>query len=122
MMGYKPYGMERCRSRSERLKYEEFESIRMIDYHMLSQDEAAKRMNISRPTFTRLYNNALKTIARAFAEGKCIEMDGGNYSFDAEWYRCSKCKKVIEGSKKHNRCENCRDYGNSELIKLNLEK
>jgi len=30
-------------------------------------------MNVSRPTFTRIYNSALELIAKAFVEGKAIE-------------------------------------------------
>jgi predicted DNA-binding protein (UPF0251 family) len=119
MTGYKPFGMEHCSNEPVKLKFEEFESIRMIDYRLLSQDEAAKEMDISRPTFTRLYNGALKNIAKAFAEGRCIEIEGGNYSLEKEWYRCKKCKKVIEGIDKHTRCNGCNSFNNSELLRLN---
>jgi predicted DNA-binding protein (UPF0251 family) len=119
MMGYRPFGLERCRSGSVKLKYEEFESITMIDYRMLSQEDAAKEMNISRPTFTRLYNNALRTIAKAFAEGKCIDIDGGDYSLERDWYRCKKCNKLIEGEKTHLKCHGCNSATKNELIKIN---
>ena len=42
------------------LKIDEYESIRLADHENLKQEEAAKRMNISRPTFTRLVNSARK--------------------------------------------------------------
>jgi predicted DNA-binding protein (UPF0251 family) len=119
MEGFKPYGMQKCEKGPLILKYEEFESIRLIDYDLLSQDLAAKQMNISRPTFTRIYNRALKTIAKAFIEGKAIEIEGGNYELDKEWYRCRKCFKLIEGLENHTKCKNCTLYGENELIKLN---
>lgn len=119
MMGYRPFGMERCKRGSVTLKYEEFESIRMIDYRMLSQEEASKEMKISRPTFTRLYNNALRTIAKAFAEGKCIDIEGGDYSLENDWYRCKKCNKLMEGEKCHSKCIGCNSFSKSELIKIN---
>ena len=119
MLGYRPFGMERCRSGSVKLKYEEFESIKMIDYLMLSQEEAAIQMNISRPTFTRLYNSALKSVARAFAEGKCIDIEGGNYVMENDWYRCRRCKKVIEGIDNHTKCRDCDSFNNTELMKIN---
>lgn len=111
--------METCVSESLRLKYEEYESIRLVNYELLSQDAAAARMNISRPTFTRIYNRALKIIARAFAEGIVIEIDGGNYELDKDWYRCRKCYKLIQGIENHIKCRNCNAFGESELIKLN---
>ena len=119
MKGFRPFGMSYCVKVSLKMKYEEYESIRLVNYEMLSQDAAALQMNISRPTFTRVYNRALKIIAKSFVEGKAIEIEGGNYQFDKEWYRCKKCYKVIEGLENHLKCKNCTLYGENELIKLN---
>ena len=41
---------------------------------MLSQDLAAEQMNVSRPTFTRIYNKALKTITKAFVEARQLRL------------------------------------------------
>jgi predicted DNA-binding protein (UPF0251 family) len=119
MKGFRPFGMQSCVRESVMLKYEEFESMRLVNYEMLPQDIAAKQMNVSRPTFTRIYNRALKLIAKSFVEGKTIEIDGGNYQFDKDWYRCRKCYKLIAGIENHSRCKECTAYGESELIKLN---
>jgi len=118
MEGFKPYGMQKCDQGPLILKYEEFESIRLIDYDLLSQDLAAKQMNISRPTFTRVYNKALKTIAKAFVEGKVIEIEGGNFHFEHDWYKCKKCFKLIQGIENHSRCKDCNAYSLKELIKM----
>ena len=118
MEGFKPYGMQKCDQGPLILKYEEFESIRLIDYDLLSQDLAAKQMNISRPTFTRVYNKALKTIAKAFVEGKVIEIEGGNFQFEHDWYKCKKCFKLIQGIENHSRCKDCNAYSLKELIKM----
>jgi uncharacterized protein len=119
MVGFKPYGMPMCKIDPVILKLEEYESIRLVNYDKLPQDQAAIRMNISRPTFTRIYNNALEQIAKAFIEGKAIEIEGGNFEMDKEWYRCRKCFKLIEGLGNHTKCKNCNLYGENELIKLN---
>jgi len=119
MKGFRPFGMQSCVKESIRLKYEEYESLRLVNYIMLSQDFAARQMNISRPTFTRIYNRALKLIAKSFVEGKAIEIEGGNYQFDKEWYRCRKCYKLIQGMENHSQCKDCNTYGESELVKLN---
>jgi uncharacterized protein len=118
MKGFKPFGMQSCPKVSVRLKYEEYESVKLVNYEMLSQEDAAKQMNISRPTFTRIYNCALKVIAKSFAEGKVIEIEGGNYELDKEWYRCRKCFKLIQGIENHTRCKDCPIFGESELIRL----
>lgn len=119
MKGFRPFGMQSCVKASVRLKYEEYESIRLVNYEMLPQDDAAKQMNISRPTLTRIYNRALKLIAKSFVEGKAIEIEGGNYQLEKDWYRCNKCYKLIEGLENHFKCKNCTAYGQNELIKLN---
>jgi uncharacterized protein len=119
MEGFMPYGMKKCNLGPVILKYEEFESIRLVDYDLLSQGIAAKQMNISRPTFTRIYNRALKTIAKAFVEGKSIEIEGGNFQFEHDWYRCKKCFKLIEGIENHSRCKDCNAFSLKELIRIN---
>lgn len=86
---------------------------------MLCQDSAAVQMNVSRPTFTRIYNNALKTIAKSFVEGKAIMIEGGNFELEEEWYRCRKCFTLIQGKENHRKCKNCDSYGINELIKIN---
>jgi predicted DNA-binding protein (UPF0251 family) len=120
MKGFKPFGIPMCDTETVTLKFEEFESIKLVDYDMLSHDHAAEQMEISRPTFSRIYNKALKTISKAFVEGKAIEIEGGNYQFDHEWFRCKKCYKLIQGIENHMMCEDCTVFGDSELINLNL--
>lgn len=119
MEGFRPFGMQKCQALPVILKYEEFESIRLIDYDLLSQDLAAIKMNISRPTFTRIYNKALKTIAKAFVEGKIIEIEGGNFQFEQDWYRCKKCYKLVMGIENHRKCTGCTLYNSNELMSIN---
>ena len=119
MKGYRPFGMPACSIGSIFLKFEEYESIRLVNYEILSQDASAVMMNISRPTFTRIYNRALKQVAKSFVECKALVIEGGNYEFDKEWYRCTKCHRLIEGLENHFKCENCSVFGEDELIRLN---
>ena len=119
MLGFKPFGMPMCQIEPVILKYEEYESIRLVNYDDLHQDQAAEQMNVSRPTFTRIYNKALKTITKAFVEGQAIEIEGGDYELESEWFRCKKCYKLIEGIENHVKCENCQIFGTDELVPLN---
>lgn len=119
MKGFKPFGIPMCKLESVALTYEGYESIKLVDYENLSQEEAALRMNISRPTLTRIYNKALKVIAKAFVEGKVIEIEGGSFHLDTDWYRCRKCSKLINGMENHVKCRNCESFGLDELILLN---
>jgi predicted DNA-binding protein (UPF0251 family) len=122
MKGFKPFGLPLCKIESVQLTFEEYESIRLLNYERLSQDQAAEKMNVSRPTFTRIYNKALMTIGSAFVEAKAIVIEGGDYNLDKEWFRCRKCHKLIEGLDNHVKCADCDIFGRDELILLNKEQ
>ena len=122
MAGFKPFGMPLCELEVVKLHFDEYESINLVNYQNLPQDIAAEKMDISRPTFTRVYNRALKKIAKAFIECMAIEIEGGNVEFEKQWYKCSKCFKLIEGLENHIKCENCRSYNENELVNLNTLK
>lgn len=89
------------------LLYEEYESIRLSDYDGLTQEEAAIKMNVSRPTFTRIYKKARQAIAKAFVEGKAIFIEGGNYHTDDFWYKCQDCLKLNISPDKTQSCNYC---------------
>lgn len=115
MAGFKPFGMPLCETEAVKIQYDEYESINLVNYQNLPQEVAAEKMGISRPTFTRVYNRALKKIARAFVECLAIEIEGGNVEFEKQWFKCKKCFKLIEGLENHIRCANCNAFGDNEL-------
>lgn len=116
MEGFKPFGVPLKNLEPSILLVEEYEAIRLVDYENLIQEEAAERMGISRPTFTRIYDRARKTIAAAFVEGKAILIQGGNYSTDDYWFRCNNCKEVMITLKPINNCRRCHS---DNIISLN---
>lgn len=107
MEGFKPFGVPMRNLESVNLLYEEYESLRLADYENLTQEEAAKEMNISRPTFTRLYDKARKSIAKAFVEGKAIIIQGGTFTTDDYWYRCEECHETMVTEEPVTTCKNC---------------
>lgn len=107
MEGFKPFGIPMTDLEPEILLYEEYESIRLTDYEMLTQEQSAARMDVSRPTFTRIYAKARQTIARAFVEGKAIFIEGGNYHTEDCWYRCEACMKLIVSAVETDSCQYC---------------
>lgn len=119
MKGFKPFGIAFNDSGQVIMQLDEFESIRLVNYENLPQEEAATRMEISRPTLTRIYNNALKKMAQAFVEGKPIIIEGGNFELEKDWYKCKKCHRLIEGLENHIKCFDCNSYGIDELISIN---
>jgi predicted DNA-binding protein (UPF0251 family) len=61
------------------LTVDEFEAVRLKDLEGLDEVDAAKKMNISQPTFNRLLSSARKKIADAIVNGKAIKIFGGPY-------------------------------------------
>jgi len=116
MRGYKPFGIPFSQSENISLHFEEYESIRLCDYMSLNQDEASKIMEISRPTFTRIYEVARKKIAQAFIEGKSILIEGGNFEFDKSWYKCEECHHLYHLEKYSVKCPKC---GSSKIHRIN---
>jgi predicted DNA-binding protein (UPF0251 family) len=107
MEGFKPFGIPMRELESVDLLFEEYEALRLADYENLTQEEASKKMNISRPTFTRLYDKARKSIAKAFVEGKAIIIRGGTYVADNYWYRCESCHETTVSSQPASSCGKC---------------
>ena len=64
---------------SQVLTLEEFETIRLIDYIGLTQEQCAAQMHVARTTIQRLYTDARKKIAEFLLSGTSLEISGGNY-------------------------------------------
>lgn len=119
MKGFKPFGIPRRMLNSVKLLYDEYEAVRLLDYEGMNQDQAAVQMNVSRPTLTRIYEKARKTIAQALVEGNMIVIEGGNVQFDREWFRCRRCYKLVGGLENHVHCKDCTTFNDEELIPIN---
>jgi len=59
------------------LTLDEFEAIRLADLEKLEQVDAARRMRISRPTFSRILSSARGKIADGLVNIKAIKIEGG---------------------------------------------
>jgi len=108
LKGFKPIGVPYGDTAVVTILYEEYEALRLADYTGLKQEEAAGMMNVSRPTFTRIYSSCLKKLALAFTEGRSIVIEGGDVEFDRQWYRCSDCTTVFHHPETNDpSCVNC---------------
>lgn len=74
------------------LGFEEYEAIRLCDFDLYNHLEASRIMNVSRPTFARIYEKARQKVAYAFVQGLPIIFEGGKVYFDSEWYACASCR------------------------------
>jgi predicted DNA-binding protein (UPF0251 family) len=105
--GFKPFGLPINTLEPVILLCEEYNSLRLCDYEGLTQEQAAERMSVSRPTFTRIYEKARRAVAQAFVEGRTIVIEGGNYYSENSWYRCSSCQKLVVTQSETDTCDFC---------------
>jgi predicted DNA-binding protein (UPF0251 family) len=74
---FKPQSVPSVGLKDVVLHFEEFEALRLSDFKGLIQEEAAKIMKVSRPTFQRVLSSARYKVAKALSEGKAIKIEGG---------------------------------------------
>ena len=88
--GFRPKGLPGKCATEVIISFEEYEAIKLCDYELLTQAEVANLMNVSRPTFTRVYESARRKIAQALVEGSAIVFESGNSEI-MKWHHCSGC-------------------------------
>ncbi len=94
------------------LSLDEFESIRLLDYEGLNQQECAARMGVARTTVTAMYENARKKLISAVVEGKRLSIVGGNIEIDRE----RNCLKVSINEKGDNTMRVAVTYDNGNVF------
>ena len=81
---YKPQGIPLPRLEEVLLPAEGMEALRLVDAEGLSQEDAALRMGVSRPTVCRILGEARTQVARALARGWAIRIESADSGDDAE--------------------------------------
>lgn len=74
---FKPAGVPLRELEEAVLALDEVEALRLADLNGLYQEEAAEKMKISRPTFSRIVEGARRKVADALINGKALRMEGG---------------------------------------------
>lgn len=111
--GFKPIGL--TEDPPVVLHYEEYEAIRLSDFELHGQVESARIMNVSRPTFARIYESARRKVAQAFVQGKPIVFEGGKVYFDSEWYSCKSCGCWFNHPSREEEVVHCALCGSTEF-------
>lgn len=75
-VGFIPQDGEK--SGSVNLTYDEYEVIRLLDHMQMTQEQCAKRMGISRPTVTRIYDEARRKVADMLVNCRTLTISGGD--------------------------------------------
>lgn len=107
--GMRPFGNRHFQQEPLILALEEYEAVRLTDYLLLTHQQGAKKMHVSRSTFTRMYETARKTIAQALVEGKQLVIEGGSVQLHETRYACRTCgmQFVAEKHKNAVSCPQC---------------
>jgi predicted DNA-binding protein (UPF0251 family) len=87
------------------LSVDGFEAMRLADALGMDQSDAADKMGISRPTFSRILTEARGIVAKALTEGWAIHIEGGSYELtdesdqtdQPEDYSCRRVKRCGRG-------------------------
>ena len=74
---FKPRGIPLNSLEEINLALDELEAVRLADLEGLYQEDAAKKMNISRQTFGNIIKSAHKKIADALLNAKALKIEGG---------------------------------------------
>jgi len=116
--GFRPIGLPE-ENNPVVINFEEYEAIRLSDFELNGQVEAAQLMGISRPTFARIYESARRKVAQAFVQGKAIVFEGGKVYFDTEWYSCNSCGCWFNHTEKGQEIKNCTLCGSTDIEHYN---
>ncbi|MDP2921972.1 MAG: DUF134 domain-containing protein [Candidatus Omnitrophota bacterium] len=74
---FKPRGIPLDMLEEVNLTLDELEAVRLADLEEMYQEDAAKKMNISRQTFGNIINSAHKKIADVLLNAKALKIEGG---------------------------------------------
>ncbi len=89
---FKPRGIPLCDLEEIVLTFDEFEALRLADLDGLYQEEAAKKMKVSRATFGRILAAAHRKVADGLINGKAIRIDGGIVEMvQKRTFECADC-------------------------------
>ncbi len=83
---FKPTGIPLAELDEVVMTLDEFEALRLADLDGEYQEEAARRMGVSRPTFSRIVEAAHRKVADALVHGKALRIEGGHVNVTAR--RC----------------------------------
>lgn len=108
---FKPRGVPTRLLETVSLGLDELEALRLADLEGLYQEQAAQQMEISRPTFGRLVEQARRKVADALFHGKALALEGGAVTLrPGPWFGCGRCGRhwcAPEGSTAAHRCVGC---------------
>ena len=117
VLRYEPAGGDGAASGEVLLSLDEFEAMRLADLEGLYQDEAAERMNVSRPTFARIVADARRKVMVALAGGQTLRIEpGAAPPAEGARHSCSVCGHDWHGAAR--KAESCPACGSAKVVKV----
>jgi len=94
---FKPRGVPVCDLKEVGFALDEFEAVRLADLEGLYQEDAAKKMKISRQTFGNIIDSAHKKIADVIVNAKALRIEGGAVKMMRKHRMCgrNKLRRII---------------------------
>ena len=81
---------------------EEYETIRLMDFEGLNQQQCADSMAVARSTVQRIYDGARKKIADSLVNGKILKIESGDYKLCSDFPDKENCAGCM-GRHRHGR-------------------
>jgi predicted DNA-binding protein (UPF0251 family) len=85
---FKPRGIPLRSLQQIVITVDELEAMRLADFLEMTQEEVAQKMQVSRPTVTRMLSRAHRAVAEALVHGKAICIQGGDYCVGQQCQEC----------------------------------
>ncbi|HHE31195.1 MAG TPA: DUF134 domain-containing protein [Chlorobaculum parvum] len=107
-----PFAAEHSDAEPLEMTFDEFEAIRLADVEGLYQEEAAKRMLVSRQTFGNILASARGKLSQMLVLGRRLNVKGGNImvSNEERAFGCAACGhrwSVPFGTARPEACPSC---------------
>jgi len=114
---FKPAGLPLNSLEEINLTLDELEAIRLADKEGMYQEEAAKKMNVSRQTFGNIISSAHKKVADFLLEGKALKIKGGEVKVMERKFLCIDCKKEWTLPFGTGRLQECPECGSKNVYR-----
>jgi predicted DNA-binding protein (UPF0251 family) len=111
---FKPAGVPGHALQQVTLSLDELEASRLADLEGLYQEEAARRMEVSRQTFGNIVASARRKLADCVVNGKLLRIQGGTVRLvGVRTFACGHCRRhwsLPSGSGPPEACPGCRSH------------
>lgn len=116
---FKPRGVPVEQLEEMTLSVDELEALRLADLEGLYHEDAAARMNVSRPTFGRIVESARKTVAAVLVRGCALRIEGGVVETPTvRGFSCSGCGHAWKEPFGTGRTEACPACGGGDFQRV----